>query len=649
MKRLFLLTALMLLMSSVYAQVDRASVRFVLSTGAVDVDPGFCDNAEQLLRLDSLMSDYKQVALGDRYLVIRSYASPEGAEAVNKQLAEARGRNLQNLIINRYGAYGMHTVFDPIVYEWANVLNAVRADANVPSRGKVIETLEKVISEKLSGRKVPNRIVVSRIRNIDKGAAYRYIQNNIFSKMRSVIVETRYVNHKKNNVRVEGISVLPKIEERKEYVPESDLLQQQKAQEDILLKKQEAERLKAAEEAARLKAVEEARLQAEAEARAKAEAEAKALAEQKAKEEAEAKAKAEAEAKAKALAEQKAREEAEAKALAEKKALEEAEAKAKAEAEAKAKALAEQKAREEAEAKALAEKKALEAAVALKAAEEAARIAAEEARLKAEAEARAKAEAEVKAKEEAKAKAEAEAKAKAEEEARLKVLEEVRDTIKEDSVIVVQDTISVPQNVAEVNIQKPFIQKECQDSVAKLQRSDSGFPFHRFALKTNLLYDLAWVPNIALEFAITDHWSVAADWNYAWWSQDFRNHYWRTYGGNIEARYYLNNKNGRLLTGHHFGAYAGILTYDVEWGGKGYMGEKWSKVFGLSYGYSAPIGSRLHLDFEIGIGYFGGEYYEYSPQGDKYFWEQTKNRRWFGPTRAEVTLVWMLGKDVKKD
>ena len=611
MKRLFLLTALMLLMSSVYAQVDRASARFVLSTGAVDVDPGFCDNAEQLLRLDSLMSDYKQVALGDRYLVIRSYASPEGAEAVNKQLAEARGRNLQNLIINRYGAYGMHTVFDPIVYEWANVLNAVRADANVPSRGKVIETLEKVISEKLSGRKVPNRIVVSRIRNIDKGAAYRYIQNNIFSKMRSVIVETRYVNHKKNNVRVEGISVLPKIEERKEYVPESDLLQQQKAQEDILLKKQEAERLKAAEEAARLKAVEEARLQAEAEARAKAEAEAKALAEQKAKEE--------------------------------------AEAKAKAEAEAKAKALAEQKAREEAEAKALAEKKALEAAVALKAAEEAARIAAEEARLKAEAEARAKAEAEVKAKEEAKAKAEAEAKAKAEEEARLKVLEEVRDTIKEDSVIVVQDTISVPQNVAEVNIQKPFIQKECQDSVAKLQRSDSGFPFHRFALKTNLLYDLAWVPNIALEFAITDHWSVAADWNYAWWSQDFRNHYWRTYGGNIEARYYLNNKNGRLLTGHHFGAYAGILTYDVEWGGKGYMGEKWSKVFGLSYGYSAPIGSRLHLDFEIGIGYFGGEYYEYSPQGDKYFWEQTKNRRWFGPTRAEVTLVWMLGKDVKKD
>ena len=609
MKRLFLLTALMLLMSSVYAQVDRASARFVLSTGAVDVDPGFCDNAEQLLRLDSLMSDYKQVALGDRYLVIRSYASPEGAEAVNEQLAEARGRNLQNLIINRYGAYGMHTVFDPIVYEWANVLNAVRADANVPSRGKVIETLEKVISEKLSGRKVPNRIVVSRIRNIDKGAAYSYIQKNIFSKMRGVVVETRYVNHKRNNVRVEGISVLPKIEEPKEYVPESDLLQQQKAQEDILLKKQEAERLKAAEEAARLKAAEEARLQAEAEARAKAEAEAKALAEQKAKEEAEAKAIAEEAARLKAADEARLK----------------AEAEAKAKAEAEAKALAEQKAKEEAEAKAIA---IAEEAARLKAVEEAARL---------------------KAEEEARRKSEAEARLKAEEEARQKALEVARDSIVELVDTVVVDSVLMQKAVADTIIQKPFVQKEYQDSVVKLQRSDSGFPFHRFALKTNLLYDLAWVPNIALEYAITDHWSVAADWNYAWWSQDFRNHYWRTYGGNIEARYYLNNKNGRLLTGHHFGAYAGILTYDVEWGGKGYMGEKWSKMFGLSYGYSAPIGSRLHLDFEIGIGYFGGEYYEYSPQGDKYFWEQTKNRRWFGPTRAEATLVWMLGKDVKKD
>lgn len=681
MKRLFLLTALMLVMSSLYAQVDRARAQFVLSTGAVKVDPRVGDNAKQLQVLDSIMSEFAKVDYADRYLVIRSYASPEGAEAANKSLAVSRGQSLQNYIVNKYGVYGMHTIFDPIVYEWANVLNAVRDDAKVPSREKVIAVLENVISNKMARQKVLNSEVVTLLRNIDKGNAYHYIRNNVFSKMRSVSVETRYINLDKNNVRVapfeagkeeaaptkeETVPELPKLEEPEVFVPETNIIKEPEETEDVLLKKQEEERLKAEAEAkakaeaeaeaARIKAEEEAKAQAEAEAKAKAEAEAARL-----KAEQEAKAKAEAEA-ARLKAEEEAKVKAEAARL---KAEEEARAKAEAEA-ARLKAEQEAKAKAEAAVAAavLAEKVALEEAR-LKAEAEARAKAAEEARLKAEAEARAKAaeEARLKSEEEAKAKAKAEAEArqkaaeearlKAEEEARLKALEEARDSvtdvIAEEVDSIVQDTIVVPETVADTTIWKPFEQRDSVQNFPELQRSNSGFPFYRFALKTNLLYDIALIPNISLEYAITDHWSVAADWEYAWWSKDFSHKFWRTYGGNLEVRYYLNNKDGRLLTGHHFGAYGGILTYDVEWGGKGYMGEKWSKMFGLSYGYAAPIGRRLHLDFELGIGYFGGEYYEYSPQGDKYFWEQTKNRRWFGPTRAEATLVWMLGKDAKKD
>lgn len=165
------------------------------------------------------------------------------------------------------------------------------------------------------------------------------------------------------------------------------------------------------------------------------------------------------------------------------------------------------------------------------------------------------------------------------------------------------------------------------------------------ALKTNLLYDAALVPNIGLEYRINDHFSVAADWMYAWWSRRSGHRYWRVYGGDVEVKYWFQNlRGGQNFTGHHVGAYAGMLTYDVEWGGTGYMGEKWSTMFGLSYGYGLPLSKRLNLDFEIGIGYFGGEYYEYEPQNGKYYWTQTKNRRWFGPTRLEATLVWLLGK-----
>ena len=167
-----------------------------------------------------------------------------------------------------------------------------------------------------------------------------------------------------------------------------------------------------------------------------------------------------------------------------------------------------------------------------------------------------------------------------------------------------------------------------------------------FALKTNLLYDLALTPNIGIEWSISKNLSVSADWMYAWWSHDPTHYYWRIYGGNLELEYWFGNKQERKFTGHHLGVYGGIVTYDFEFGGRGYLGDKWSYMAGLSYGYSLPIASRFNLDFEIGIGYIGGDYYEYDFNDDakQYFWRQTKKRKWLGPTKAEVSLVWLLGK-----
>ena len=50
------------------------------------------------------------------------------------------------------------------------------------------------------------------------------------------------------------------------------------------------------------------------------------------------------------------------------------------------------------------------------------------------------------------------------------------------------------------------------------------------------------------------------------------------------------------------------------------------------------------MDFTVGIGYLGGEYKEYLPIDNCYVWQATKHRHWFGPTKAEVSLVWLLGR-----
>ena len=67
-------------------------------------------------------------------------------------------------------------------------------------------------------------------------------------------------------------------------------------------------------------------------------------------------------------------------------------------------------------------------------------------------------------------------------------------------------------------------------------------------------------------------------------------------------------------------------------------------VAAAEYGYSLPIARRWNIDFTIGVGYWGGIYHEYLPEGDYYVWQSTKQRNWIGPTKAEVSLVWLLGK-----
>lgn len=177
-------------------------------------------------------------------------------------------------------------------------------------------------------------------------------------------------------------------------------------------------------------------------------------------------------------------------------------------------------------------------------------------------------------------------------------------------------------------------------------------PFY-MAVKTNMLYDVAAVPNVGVEFYLGKNWSITSNWMYGWWNSDRHHRFWRIYGGELGVRKWFGKKaDEKPLTGHHLGVYGQVFTYDFEWGGKGYMGGAPGKMLwdtpnyavGIEYGYSLPIARRLNIDFTIGLGYWGGRYYVYTPHDGHYVWEATKNRHWFGPTKAEISLVWLLGR-----
>lgn len=199
------------------------------------------------------------------------------------------------------------------------------------------------------------------------------------------------------------------------------------------------------------------------------------------------------------------------------------------------------------------------------------------------------------------------------------------EIVRTDSLIVLRtDTVTIIEDAV------PIIPASCR-------------PFY-LGLSTNLLYDALLIPNIGMEIYLGRGWSVAGNWMYAWWKSDRSHRYHRIYGGDLELRRRFGTKPGRSpLTGHHAGIYGQLLTYDLEWGGKGYLGDRWSYGAGIAYGYSAPIGRRLNLDFTLGVGYLGGEYFEYVPQDGLYMWQATKQRHWFGPTKVAVSLVWLIG------
>lgn len=165
------------------------------------------------------------------------------------------------------------------------------------------------------------------------------------------------------------------------------------------------------------------------------------------------------------------------------------------------------------------------------------------------------------------------------------------------------------------------------------------------ALKSNLLYDALITPNIGAEFLIGKDYSVQGNWMYAWWKSDPGAWYHRTYGGDISVRRWIGKQHhNRPLTGWHAGVYGQMLTYDFIWGKRGYLGDRWSWAAGVEGGWSKAIGKRLNLDFSLNFGYLTGVYQEYIPQDGCYVWQATKQRRWIGPTKAEISLVWLLGK-----
>ena len=185
------------------------------------------------------------------------------------------------------------------------------------------------------------------------------------------------------------------------------------------------------------------------------------------------------------------------------------------------------------------------------------------------------------------------------------------------------------------------------DTLGTIKRRPINYP-SRVAIKTNLLYDAVFVPNLSVEVNCYNNFTVYLDMLYAGWNFPSKNIYWDLYGLQIGARKYFGKiSRERAFSGHHIGAYTQALAYDMQAGNLGQQTPGLNIGVGLDYGYSFPIASGLNLDLEIGLGYLGGKYYEYVVQDGHHTWRGTVKRAWMGPTKLGASLLWLIKKPTK--
>lgn len=166
--------------------------------------------------------------------------------------------------------------------------------------------------------------------------------------------------------------------------------------------------------------------------------------------------------------------------------------------------------------------------------------------------------------------------------------------------------------------------------------SDSYKPNHVLALKTNLLYYGALLPNLELEWLVNDHWSVALEGNIAWWGSYRKDKSYRLVVIDAEARRWIKPRSP--WHGLYVGFIAGGGWYDLERHYKGKYGE--GLMTGISAGYMWPIGRRLSLEAELGAGYIYTRYKTYKPVDGHHVYQATKELNYFGPVKLKFSVVW---------
>lgn len=178
----------------------------------------------------------------------------------------------------------------------------------------------------------------------------------------------------------------------------------------------------------------------------------------------------------------------------------------------------------------------------------------------------------------------------------------------------------------------------------------------RIGVKTNALYLATSTPNIGLEYAFADRFSLELEGGYNPWTLDSdRNmkakhflvspevRYWfcEAFNGHfigINANYTLFNLSGVDVPAVFFpSARSAMVLEDL----KNRRSEGWAAGAGLTYGCVWPIARRWNLECTVGLGYWYTDYDKFESRKCGLFQKHVSHGA-FGPTALGISFIYLI-------
>lgn len=168
------------------------------------------------------------------------------------------------------------------------------------------------------------------------------------------------------------------------------------------------------------------------------------------------------------------------------------------------------------------------------------------------------------------------------------------------------------------------------------------------AVRTNLLYDIAGAPNIAIEFPIRNRWSVAVEHVFPWWIWSSNSRSLQILYPSVLGRYWWGNRATKnVLTGPFAGLQFGGGKYDIEPHHKGWQGEGW--IGGPEIGYAWELSRHWHFEVSAGAGIMWTHYRRYhGMENDKHLvYQYNGHYTWVGPIKANASIAYLFYRKAK--